>query len=140
MALVIDTDVLVAAIRSRTGASNKILQMILRGELKVVASVTLMLEYEAVLTRPTHLNAANMTAEDIGVLLDTLAMCIQPVNISYLWRPTLPDIQDEMVLEAAVNGTASAITTFNKKHFSGVSSMFSIDVLNPSEVLERKFL
>src|SRR5207302_1849489 len=106
MKLALDTDVLVAAVRSRRGTSRAWLRAILRGEATLLLSVPLALQYEAVLTRPEHLAASGMTIARIDALLDALcAVCI-PVEISFLWRPVLRDPDDEMVLEIAVNGRA----------------------------------
>ena len=57
---------------------------------------------------------------------------------SFLWRPRLPDPNDDMVLEAAVNGRADAIVTFNRRDFAGVISEFGIDILTPIEILRRR--
>jgi hypothetical protein len=72
----------------------------------LLVSVPLMVEYESVLTRPDHLNAATITSEDVGVLLDAIALIAEPIRISYLWRPVLTDPGDDLVLETAVNGRA----------------------------------
>jgi putative PIN family toxin of toxin-antitoxin system len=137
MKSVFDTDVLVAALRSATGASREILNMVGRGELIVLASVPLMIEYEAVLKRPEHLQAANLTAQQVDMLLDVLVGLFVPVTPYFLWRPQMKDPNDEMVLEAAVNGQASAIVTFNTRHFSVAASRFGIETLKPGEFLRR---
>jgi hypothetical protein len=67
--------------------------------------------------RAEHLAAARISAADVEILLDALAMVIEPVRISYLWRPVLPDAGDDLVLETAVNGRAEILVTFNRRHF-----------------------
>src|SRR5436189_6417216 len=101
---VLDTNVLVAAVRSDRGASRVLLTAALERRYPVLASVPLMLQYESVLTRSAHLEAAGISAKDVGILLDGLAIVAEPVRISYLWRPVLPDADDDLVLETAVNG------------------------------------
>ena len=123
MRLVLDTDVLVAGIRSRRGASRAWLRAILQGEVTLLLSVPLALQYEAVLTRPEHLAAAGANARQIGRLLDALCAVCTPVEISFLWRPVLRDADDEMVLEAAINGRADRLLTFNELDFVGAGPL-----------------
>jgi predicted nucleic acid-binding protein len=133
---VVDTDVLVAARRSRTGASNALLRRLEEQGFIMLASVPLFLEYEAVLTRAEHLLASGMTAKQVMGFLDYLAGLIEPVKFHFLWRPQLSDVADEMVLETAINGLADAILTFNTRHF-GPAVRFGIDVIRPDEALRR---
>lgn len=130
MNVVLDTDVLVAAIRSRRGASRAWLRAILRGEAKLLLSVPLALQYEAVLTRPEHLAASGASLRQAGVLLDLLCARCVPVGIAFLWRPMLRDADDEMVLETAVNGGADRLLTFNERDFAGAGRL-SIQVERP---------
>jgi putative PIN family toxin of toxin-antitoxin system len=123
MKLALDTDVLVAAVRSRRGASRAWIGAILREEATLLLSVPLALQYEAVLTRPEQLAAAGTTVEQITALLDALCAVCKPVEISFLWRPVLRDANDEMVLEAAVNGQADRLLTFNERDFAGAGQL-----------------
>jgi predicted nucleic acid-binding protein len=66
-----------------------------------------------------------------------MSLLITPVAPFFLWRPQLRDPADEHVLEAAVNGGAEAIVTFNRQHFQVAARRFAIEVLNPGEVLRR---
>jgi predicted nucleic acid-binding protein len=125
-----DTDVLVAALRSPGGASRAWLQSILRTEVELLLTVPLVLQYEAVLTRPEHLAASGATAREIGGLLDALCVLCTPIEVSFLWRPMLRDPGDELVLEAAVNGRANELLTFNARDFSG-AERFGIVVERP---------
>jgi putative PIN family toxin of toxin-antitoxin system len=137
MRLVLDTNVLVTAIRSRRGAAAEVVKLIRRREATMVATVALFIEYEAVLTRPEHLAAAGITVAEAENILDVLASVAEPVEPHFLWRPRLRDADDDMVLEAAVNGQAEAIATFNARDFGGVAEEFGIEVLTPSEILKR---
>lgn len=135
MRVVLDTSVLVAAIRSDAGASRRLLLGVLDGRVKTLVSVPLMIEYEAVMTRSEHLAASGLSAEDVGVLLDAIAAVVEPVKLDFLWRPTLKDADDDMVLEAAVNGRADAIVTFNARDFSPHAERFGVSVQSPQEAM-----
>jgi predicted nucleic acid-binding protein len=130
MRIVLDTDVVVAAFRSRLGASRAWLRAILTGEATLLLSVPLALQYEAVLTRPEHLASSGVSAADVNLVLDALCAVCQPVEVSYLWRPTLRDPDDEMVLEAAMNGGADRLLTFTERDFKG-ASRFNLIVQRP---------
>lgn len=136
-AYVLDTDVLVAAFRSETGASRRILLAALDRRFELLISVPLMLEYEAVLSRPEHLRVSGASAEDVGDVLDGLALVGKRVTFAFRWRPALPDPNDDLVLETAVNGQAQAIVTFNHRHFSPVAARFGCKVMRPGEFLRE---
>ena len=136
-AYVLDTNVLVAAFRSDAGASRWILESARVGRFKLLLSVPLMLEYESVLTRPEHLAACGATREDVSAVLDELALIGERVELAVRLRPMLPDPNDEMVLETAINGRADAIITFNERHFGGVAGRFGCSVLRPAEAVRQ---
>jgi putative PIN family toxin of toxin-antitoxin system len=134
---VLDTDVVVAALRSDRGASRVLLVAALERRYPVPVSVPLMLEYESVLTRPDHLEAAGISAADVEVLLDAMATVIEPIRISYLRRPVLSDPEDDFVLETAVNGRAEGIVTFNRRDFEPAAERFGIEILAPGDAVRR---
>lgn len=134
--VVLDTNVLVAAARSRLGASHRLLQVLRDGHYVALASVPLMLEYETVLKRPEQLAAASRSVEMTDAFLDALALCIEPVHLHYLWRPQLRDPADEMVLETALNGRAQALVTLNTADFEA-ASRFRLPVLTPGAFLQQ---
>src|SRR5450759_996469 len=109
---VLDTAAMVAAIRSDAGASRRLLVAALEQRFTLLIS-----EYEAVMTRAQHLVASKLSAQDVGILLDAVASVGEPVRPAFLWRPSLRDADDDMVLEVAVNGQADAIVTFNRRDF-----------------------
>lgn len=139
MRLVFDTAAMVAAIRRNAGASRWLLRAALEQQrgLTLLVTVPLLIEYEAVMTRPKHLTATRLSAADVGVLLDAVAAVAEPVRLAFLWRPTLADADDDMVLEAAVNGRADGIVTFNRRDFDTVVEQFGIPILSPGEAVRR---
>ena len=100
----------------------------------MLASVPVMLEYEGVLTRPEHLLASGLDRKEMGSVLDSVASVVEPVDMRFLWRPSLKDPADEMVLETAVNGRAHRLLTFNKRHFSEAAASFGITVTAPGDL------
>jgi putative PIN family toxin of toxin-antitoxin system len=137
MRLVLDTATMVEAIRSDAGASRRLLVAGLRRRLTLLASLPLMIEYQAVMTRPEHLKDSGLTVKDVNSLLDAVAAVIGPVQLTFLWRPRLRDPDDDMVLEAAVNGKADAIVTFSIRDFDLPAADFGIEVFAPGEALQR---
>lgn len=137
MKVVLDTDVIVAAIRSPTGASAALLQYIAEGGATMILSVAMALEYEAVCVRAEHQLASGLNEKEIHVFLDGLFALAHPVIAHFRWRPQLHDAADEMVLEAAVNSGADAIVSFNHRHFGEVPKQFGINLYKPSELLRR---
>ena len=119
MRVVLDTDVVVAGLRSSRGASREWLRAVLRGEAVAVLSVPLVLQYEAVLLRPATLAAIGGSRQRVGRFLDVLCAVGLAVETSFLWRPMLRDPDDEMVLEAAVHGRVDRLLTFNLRDFAG---------------------
>jgi putative PIN family toxin of toxin-antitoxin system len=137
MRLVVDTDVIVAALRSPTGASAALLVLLLRRRATMLLSVALVLEYEATCLLAEHRLAAGAGEQDVQNMIDALVGVSEPIEVHYQWRPQLTDAGDEMVLEAAVNGQADAIVTFNRRDYGTGPSRFGIEVLSPADALRR---
>lgn len=123
MRVVLDTDVVVAGLRSRHGSSRAWLRSALRQEVEIALSVPLVLQYEAVLMRPEILAAVAGSPQRVERFLDLLCATGQLLEISFLWRPTLRDPDDEMVLEAAVHGRVDRLLTFNSRDFVGAERL-----------------
>jgi putative PIN family toxin of toxin-antitoxin system len=134
--IVLDTNILVSALRSSSGPSFALVQSIRAGNISVCCSPALFLEYEDVLKRPEQLKAFGLVMTDIDDILADLASYVIPVNTHYQWRPQLRDPSDEMVLEAAVNASAHAIVTYNLRDFVP-AARFGIPVLNPEQTFKR---
>jgi putative PIN family toxin of toxin-antitoxin system len=132
--LVVDTSVIVAALRSKRGASNKILRLIALGSLSMSLSVAALLEYEDVLLRKDKI--PGYSSSDLQRFLDDICSVARHQEIFFTWRPTLADANDEIFLELAVAAGASHIVTHNKKDFIGAGS-FGLRVVCPGELLKE---
>lgn len=137
MRVVIDTDVLVAAFRSPTGASREIVRLLYEGIIEGAASVSLMLKYEEGLLRPEQREATGLDVDAVHMILDQLAAVLPPVMTHFLWRTFLQDPDDECVLEAAVNGRADVLVTFNVSDYFPATQYFRLEILRPAELLRR---
>lgn len=134
--VVLDTNVLIAGLRSRRGASFALLKALRAGRYVAVASVPLFLEYEALLKRESHLLPWGGNSQAVDVFLDALASLMAPVEMFFLWRPQLRDPADEMVLETALNGSAAAIVTFNTRDFLPAAQRLGVAVMGPADFLQ----
>ena len=130
--VVLDTSVLVAAVRSRKGASFELLSRLGAGAFEVVVSVALVLEYESVLLR--HVSASSLDEKDIRDLVDYMCEVAIGQEIFFLWRPFLRDPGDDLVLELAVAAGCDAIVTHNVRDFEG-ADRFGVRVVTPGRFL-----
>ena len=130
--IVIDTNVIVSALRSRHGASARLLSLLGTELFTAHLSVPLVVEYEDVLMRQR--SALDMSAEAIMEYVDALCAVSEHHDIHYLWRPFLRDVADEFVLDVAVAANCDYIVTYNLKDFVGVAK-FGIEALAAKEFL-----
>jgi putative PIN family toxin of toxin-antitoxin system len=135
--VVLDTDVVVAAMRSPRGGSAELLRRIDDGKAVMLLTVALALEYEAICTLADHRLASGLSASEVSTYIDAIIAMADPVKAFFRWRPQLRDPGDELVLEAAVNGQADAIVTFNESHLREARKNFGIEVIRPAEALRR---
>jgi putative PIN family toxin of toxin-antitoxin system len=131
--IVIDTNVFIAALMSRRGASHHLLNQVGTGRFNIVLSVPLVLEYEAVAERLQG-EKIMLSKADIANIINYLCKAGKHQQIFYLWRPFLPDLADDLVLELAVNAQADSIITFNERDFRG-SEQFGIKTQSPRAFL-----
>ena len=132
--IVLDTNVLYAGLRSRRGASFRLLETVGTGLFELVVSVPLVLEYEEVLRKKAR--SLGLTFGDVGDVIDYLCNVAKKRKIFVLWRPFLKDPDDDMVLELAVEAGCDRIVTFNRKDFAGIEK-FGIQAVTPGEMLRE---
>jgi putative PIN family toxin of toxin-antitoxin system len=133
MRIVLDTNVLIAALISRRGASFRVLQLVGTGRFDIALSVPLVLEYESVAKRLSG-SQIRLSPKSIDRLLDYLCSVASLATVHFLWRPFLKDPSDDMVLELAVNTQCDYVVTFNAKDFSGCER-FGVRSVTPQEFL-----
>lgn len=128
---VLDTNVIVSALRSSRGPAFRLLSRVGTGRFEISLSVPLALEYEEVARRATR-----VPSEVLDTVLGFLCAEANKQKIFFLWRPHLPDPGDDMVLELAVAARASHLVTFNLKHFRD-ARVFGVQVIHPAEFLRH---
>jgi len=132
--IVVDTNVFISALRSKRGASYKLIMAIGSGLFDMNISVPLMLEYEGAAKR--LIGETKLTSDDIDDIIDYICSVAGRWKVFYLWRPFLRDPKDDMVLELAVASESDFIISYNKKDFHG-SENFGIKVFTPKEFFKK---
>jgi putative PIN family toxin of toxin-antitoxin system len=130
--IVLDTNVLVAALRSRRGAAFHLVSLLPAAPFEINLSVPLVFEYEVL---PQHRHVIGLTLTDIADFLDFLCAIAHLHEIFFLWRPTLTDPKDEMLLELAVKARCQYIVIYNTRNFRG-ADQFGIAIVTPKALLE----
>ena len=130
--IVIDTKVVLSALRSANGASFKLLSIIGSGLFNFALSVPLFIEYESIAKR--NKDILGLDDSVIDDILDYLAEVGDKREIYFLWRPFLRDPKDDLVLEVAVESESDFIISYNKKDFKSIDK-FGLKVLTPQELL-----
>lgn len=126
--IVIDTNILYAALYSKSGASNALMILVRDGLVIPCISVTLVMEYEDVLSRNGKI--LELSHSDIKAFLGFIINQAERLKIHYLWRPCLKDSNDDMVLEVAVAAGVNFIVTHNTRDFEG-SERFGVRAVTP---------
>jgi putative PIN family toxin of toxin-antitoxin system len=137
MKLVLDTDVVIAGLRSPSGASADLLRLARLRKFELAVSVPLVLEYEAVALLPEHLAASGLEPADAQAIIDVLVDVAEWTRVHFSWRPQTRDPGDEMVLETAINANADAIVTFNRRDYGDSPARFGLECWLPREALEE---
>jgi putative PIN family toxin of toxin-antitoxin system len=132
--IVIDTNVLISALRSRRGPSFRLLSLVGKNKFEINLSVPLVLEYEAVARRSRWHNKPAWS--HVSNIIDYLCEAGRHQSIHFLWRPRARDPKDDMVLEVAVAGKCDCIVTFNKKDFTEAKT-FGVELSTPKEFLKK---
>jgi len=131
ISVVIDTNVLISALRSNRGASFKLISLVGTGKFDISLSVPLIVEYEAVSKRKRF---EHLIDTDIDNLLNYLCKVADKRDIFFLWRPFLKDPKDDMVLELAVEADCEYIITYNLDDFKGIEQ-FGVEAITPKQFL-----
>jgi putative PIN family toxin of toxin-antitoxin system len=130
--IVLDTNVVVAGLRSSLGASSRVLSLVGTGQFVHAVSVALLFEYESAVVRPEA--GVRLRRAVVDDVLDYLCSTAERQRIYFLWRPMLPDPSDDLVLEVAAHAQCDRIVTFNVRDFRG-SERFGIRALTPAVFL-----
>lgn len=131
--IVLDTNVIIAALRSKKGASNKLLSLVGTHKFEIHDSVALILEYEDVIQR--HRAELGLSQDDVADFIDSLCSMAHHHKIYFLWRPTLSDVDDELLLELAVTAGCEYIVTHNISDFKNIGN-FGVQAITPKEFLQ----
>lgn len=131
--IVLDTNVIIAALRSKRGASYKLLSLVGTNTFEIHDSVALILEYEDVIQR--HRAKLGLSQDDVSTFIDSLCSMAHHHKIYFLWRPFLTDVNDELVLELAVSAGCEYIVTHNISDFKG-TEQFGVKAITPKEFLQ----
>ena len=131
--VVLDTNVIVAGLRSKRGSAFRLLTLVGTGVFDIHLSVPLVLEYREVLSR--QLPNLYLTALDVEEFIEFHCSVATRHQIYFLWRPYLPDPKDDMVLELAVKAGCDSVIIYNARDFNGIEQ-FGIKILTPAEFLQ----
>ena len=132
--IVLDTNVLVAGLLSKRGASYQVLMLIGENTFDITVSVPLVLEYEQAAKRKARI--FGLTHSEIDDILDYICLVAEHREVYYLWRPFLKDSKDDMILELAVEAECDFIVTYNVSDFNG-AEQFGVGVITPHELLKK---
>jgi predicted nucleic acid-binding protein len=133
----LNTNVIVAALRSPGGASAALLKAARGKRITLLGNVALALEYAATCGLAEHVLAVGLPLAQVEIVVDAVIAMLEPVETHFIWRPQLRDPADELVLAATVNGHAEAIVTFNRRDFRKVPEQFGVGILTPGEAIRR---
>ena len=131
--VILDTNVILAAMRSKTGASHRLLRTIGHARWQCVVTPALMYEYEDVARRPG--NAPDLSPQEITYILDLIYQQSHRQLVWFSWRPLSSDPGDDAILEAAIAGGSDYVVSFNERHLRAAKE-FGIEVLTPADLLK----
>ncbi len=134
MIVTIDTNVLLAALISQSGASHQILKLVTNEKITLALSTQIILEYDDVLKREELLKLTRLNHGQVEDVLDLLTLLAQQNNIYYRLRPNLKDEKDNLFIECAFASNSHYLLTSNSKDFnSGELKGFKFKVLTPKD-------
>ena len=134
--VILDTNILVSALRSKQGASYRLLELLRNRDERwqISVSTALILEYEAVLKREIHRQGRDMSV--IDKFVDDIVSVANRHPIFYLLRPYLKDADDDFILELAFSSSADYIVTYNTSNFTR-AKLFGADAITPKNFLQK---
>ncbi len=135
MRVVLDTSVLITALRSSQGAAAETVRLALRQELTLLMDFKMACEYRDVALRQDHLIASGRSQSEVEDILNALEAIAQPIYVAFRHRPLSADPNDDLILDVALNGRADALVTGNTRHFLAAANRFHLPVFTPSELL-----
>jgi putative PIN family toxin of toxin-antitoxin system len=135
--VVLDTTVLISAVRSRNGAAAKLIQLAIEGRFILLMDVSLTLEYQEVALRSQHTTISHFTEHEILTLIWTLENVAEPVNLIEKHRPICVDPGDDHILELAINGKADVIATANLRHLQEPALKHNIQAIDAPTLLSK---
>lgn len=134
MRAVMDTNVLVAALRSNQGASFEIFRRLRLEEWTAVVSNHLLFEYEEILKRQAP--DLGLSLEDVDELLNAISARADECLLSHGWQPVLIDPDDEPLVQLAIESDAFRIVSHNIRHLRPVVQL-GVELLRPHEFLDK---
>lgn len=137
MRLVLDTNVVVSAMRSRHGASAELIRLGVRRRVTLLGSLSLALEYLDVCGRPGSRAGVPISDAEAIKFAEEVASLLHPVEIYFRWRPMVADPGDDHVVEAAMNTGVNALVTFNGRDFTEATRRLNLPVKTPADILRE---
>ena len=135
--IILDSNVLVSAFTSGTGASRRVLRQVLQGKALALISLPLFLEYEDVLLRPETRQRCPLSLTEQQQLFDAFLAVTELVTVYYRWRPNLRDEGDNHVVELGVAAGDATVVTYNRRDFRGGELSFpQLRVMTPTQWLK----
>lgn len=131
--IVIDTNVILAGLRSKGGASYQLLTILNDSRFQMNISNTLIFEYEEILKREA--SKLGLTYQDIDNIINGICYLANHHEIFYIWRPLAKDQDDDFLIDLALKCQADFIISYNEKDLKPIRK-FSIDILTPKQFLQ----
>lgn len=132
--IVVDVNVVLAALRSSRGASHQILRAMLEGKLQFALSPAIALEYEDVLKRPGILgNSSTLSSSDIDIVLDALLGLANIVSPYFHFHPFLDDPKDDIYIDCALAAGATVIVSSDRHFRHPTVEAFGLSAMRSAE-------